>query len=127
MRGGAFRGHAIGCQFDISLGGFEFYCRALRSNQKPAAFSTRCDTPQTVMARQERRAANEDQGDLLSMLLLAVQMASSQLSPRIIASTFKDVVIRRCVAFFAFAFIFSAATQARIIEDQVPELADPSA
>jgi uncharacterized membrane protein len=58
---------------------------------------------------------------LLSMLLLAVQIASAQLSPRIIAATFKDVMVRRCVAYFAFAFVFAAGVMARI-GDPVPEI-----
>lgn len=59
---------------------------------------------------------------LLTMLLLAVQIASSQLTPRIIAGAFRDRVIRNCVSYFVFAFVFAAATQARIAQP-VPELA----
>lgn len=51
---------------------------------------------------------------LLSMLLLAVQIASSQLSPRIIAMAYRDPVLRRCVSYFTFAFVYSVGTQARI-------------
>lgn len=50
---------------------------------------------------------------LLSLLLVAVQIASSQLSPRVIAGAYRDRVVRRSVSYFTFAFIFAAGTQAR--------------
>ena len=56
---------------------------------------------------------------LLSMLLLAVQIASAQLTPRVIAGAFRDVVIRRCVSYFVFAFVFAASTQTHMGQ-QVP-------
>ena len=59
---------------------------------------------------------------LLSMLLLAVQIASSQLTPRIIATAFRNVVIRRTVSYFVFGFIFAVGTHGRV-GPQVPEVA----
>ena len=59
---------------------------------------------------------------VLSMLLLAVQIASSQLTPRIIAGAFRTAAIHRSMSYFVFAFAFAAGTQGRA-GPNVPELA----
>jgi uncharacterized membrane protein len=51
---------------------------------------------------------------LLSMLLLVVQMASSQLTPLAIARAYQSPVVHRSIAYFTFVFIFAAGTQVRI-------------
>jgi uncharacterized membrane protein len=58
---------------------------------------------------------------VFSSLLVAVQIASAQLSPRIIASLFRDPAARRALAIFVFTFIYDVGTLARI-EDTVPQL-----
>jgi uncharacterized membrane protein len=57
-----------------------------------------------------------------SALLLAVQLASAQLSPRIIALVFKDPVTKLSMTVFVFAFSFSITTVLRI-DTSVPMLA----
>jgi uncharacterized membrane protein len=54
-----------------------------------------------------------------SALLVAVQLASSQLTPRIIAIVFKNPVINACLTLFVFTFVFSLAVLVRI-NDAVP-------
>jgi uncharacterized membrane protein len=49
-----------------------------------------------------------------SALLVAVQLASAQLTPRIIALVFKDPVARFSLTVFVFAFTFALATLVRI-------------
>src|SRR5262245_13507833 len=49
-----------------------------------------------------------------SALLVSVQLASSQLTPRIIAIVFREPVTRSSLAVFVFAFAFSLAALARI-------------
>jgi len=56
-----------------------------------------------------------------SILLLAVQMASGLLTPRIIARMFERPQTQRVVAAFAFTWAFSLGTLGRI-EDRVPQL-----
>ena len=56
-----------------------------------------------------------------SALLLAVQLASSQLTPRIIAIVFKDPVIKYSLTALVFTFTFSLALLVRI-GTSVPEL-----
>lgn len=56
-----------------------------------------------------------------SALLVAFQLASAQLSPRIIAIVFRDPVTKWSVAVFIFAFTVTLATLARIT-DTVPWL-----
>jgi uncharacterized membrane protein len=51
-----------------------------------------------------------------SVLLVAVQLASSQLSPRIIGIIFRDHVTRASMTLFVFCFSFSIAALARIGE-----------
>lgn len=57
-----------------------------------------------------------------STLLLAVQLASAQLTPRVISLFFKDLVIKFSLALFVFTFTFSMALALRI-SDSVPLLA----
>ena len=55
-------------------------------------------------------------------LLVAIQVASGQLSPRIIATTLlRDNVIRFSVGQFVFTLLFAIGTAARI-DDKVPHL-----
>jgi uncharacterized membrane protein len=49
-----------------------------------------------------------------SSLLVAVQLASAALTPRIIALVFRDPVTRLSLAFFVFSFIFTLASLVRI-------------
>jgi len=58
---------------------------------------------------------------VFSVLLLAVQLASAQLTPRIIARVFSDRYTKAAVSIFVFAFTFSVAVLGRI-RDPVPLL-----
>src|SRR5947208_10534600 len=49
-----------------------------------------------------------------SALLVAVQLASSQLTPRIIAIVFRDPVTRFCLLVFVFTFTFTLAVLIRV-------------
>jgi uncharacterized membrane protein len=56
-------------------------------------------------------------------MLVAIQIAGGQLTPRIIATTLlRDNTIRATVGLFAFTMLFAADTRARITED-IPQLA----
>jgi uncharacterized membrane protein len=55
-----------------------------------------------------------------SALLVSVQLASSQLTPRIIAIVFRDPVTRFSLAVFVFAFTFSLAALVRITTSVPP-------
>jgi uncharacterized membrane protein len=57
-----------------------------------------------------------------SAVLLAVQLASAQLTPRIIAMVYRSAVLKLAFAFFVFNFTFSAGVLARI-ENSAPRLA----
>ena len=57
-----------------------------------------------------------------SAMLLAVQLASAQLTPRIIALIYRNPAGKLAFAIFVFTFTFSVATLARI-EDHVPIVA----
>ena len=57
-----------------------------------------------------------------SAVLLAVQLASAQLTPRIIAMVYRNTLLKLCLALFVFSFTFSVAVLVRI-EDTVPRLA----
>jgi uncharacterized membrane protein len=59
---------------------------------------------------------------VFSILLVAVQLASAQLSPRIIATIYRRPVLRLSLTLFVFAFTFSLAALARI-GDSVPQIA----
>ena len=59
---------------------------------------------------------------VFSILLVAVQLASAQLSPRIIASVYRSRALRLSLTLFVFAFTFSLAALARI-GDAVPQIA----
>jgi uncharacterized membrane protein len=61
-----------------------------------------------------------------SALLVAVQLASAQLTPRIIALIYKDPVNRFALTFFVFTFTFSLAALVRI-KSSVPLLTAHSA
>src|SRR4051794_8956773 len=54
-----------------------------------------------------------------SSLLLVVQLASAQMSPRVIANMFRDRVIKFSLAVFVFSFTFLLAALIRI-ESAVP-------
>jgi uncharacterized membrane protein len=56
-----------------------------------------------------------------SALLVAVQLASSQLTPRIIAIVFKDPITKTSLTVFVFTFTFTLAALVRIT-DSVPPL-----
>lgn len=58
---------------------------------------------------------------VFSMLLLTVQIASAQLTPRIIARTFRDRVTKFALGFFVFTYMLSLAVLWRI-DDRVPQL-----
>jgi uncharacterized membrane protein len=56
-------------------------------------------------------------------MLVAIQVASGQLTPRIIATTLlRDNVIRSTVGLFIFTMLFAAGTRARI-DEEIPRLA----
>jgi uncharacterized membrane protein len=56
-----------------------------------------------------------------SIILLAVQVASGQLSPRIIARIFETPLIKLTLGVFVFSFTYTLAALGRI-EDRVPQL-----
>jgi uncharacterized membrane protein len=56
-----------------------------------------------------------------SVLLVAVQLASAQLTPRIIAIVFRDPVTKFCLTIFVFTFTFALAVFVRI-DTVVPQL-----
>lgn len=58
---------------------------------------------------------------VISSMLLIVQMASSQLTPRIIAMSFSNRFTQQALGLFVFTYTFALATQARI-EEHVPQL-----
>jgi uncharacterized membrane protein len=58
---------------------------------------------------------------VFSILLVAVQLASAQLSPRIIAFVYRSRVLRLSLTLFVFAFVFSLGALARIGES-VPQV-----
>lgn len=58
---------------------------------------------------------------VISSLLLVVQLASAQLTPRIIAIPFESGYIRRAITIFAFSFAYTVAVSGRIA-DRVPQL-----
>lgn len=55
-----------------------------------------------------------------SSLLLAVQLASAQLTPRIVGFLFRDAVIRWSMGFFVFTFTFTLAVLVRVNETVPP-------
>jgi uncharacterized membrane protein len=56
-------------------------------------------------------------------MLVAIQVAGGQLTPRIIATTLlRDNTIRFTVGLFIFTLLFAAGTRARIVDD-IPQLA----
>jgi len=59
---------------------------------------------------------------LSSTLLLVVQLASAQLSPRIISVVFRDRVTRFALTLFAFTFTFTLAVLLRVQGASVPPL-----
>jgi uncharacterized membrane protein len=58
---------------------------------------------------------------VFSILLVAVQLASAQLTPRIIASVYRNNVLRYSLTVFVFAFTYTLAALSRI-EDKVPQI-----
>jgi uncharacterized membrane protein len=58
---------------------------------------------------------------VFSILLLAVQLASAQLTPRIIARVYRNRVIKFALTFFVFSFIYTLAVLSRI-DDAVPQV-----
>ncbi len=58
---------------------------------------------------------------VFSMLLVAVQLASAQLSPRIIATAFRDRVTKFALTLIVFTFTFSLAVLSRI-DSSVPQI-----
>ena len=59
---------------------------------------------------------------VFSILLVAVQLASAQLTPRIIALVYRSRVLKWSLTFFVFAFTYTLAVLSRI-EDSVPQIA----
>jgi uncharacterized membrane protein len=59
---------------------------------------------------------------VFSSLLLVVQLASAQLTPRIITLVFKDRATKISLGFFVFTYTYSLVTLGRT-EDKVPQLA----
>ncbi|HKY91130.1 MAG TPA: DUF2254 family protein, partial [Nevskiaceae bacterium] len=59
---------------------------------------------------------------VFSLLLVAVQLASAQLSPRVIASLLNDPVARRALGTFVFTFAYDIGALGRIEGDHVPHL-----
>lgn len=58
---------------------------------------------------------------LMTMLFVALQIAVGQLTPRIIAFTFRSLACKASLAVFTFAYMFSVAAQGRL-ENPVPQL-----
>ena len=58
---------------------------------------------------------------VFSILLVAVQLASAQLTPRIIAAFYRNRVLKFSLTIFVFAFTFTLAALSRI-EDSVPQI-----
>ena len=58
---------------------------------------------------------------VFSIMLVAVQLASAQLSPRIIASVYRNRVVKFSLTLFVFAFTYTLAALGRI-EDSVPQV-----
>ena len=58
---------------------------------------------------------------LMSMILIALQIAVGQLTPRIIATAFRSWVIKAVLSVFMFTYLFSIAAQGRLA-DPVPQL-----
>jgi uncharacterized membrane protein len=56
-----------------------------------------------------------------SILLLTVQVAGGQLSPRIIARTFENRLTRVAISYYVFVYTYSLAALGRV-EDRVPQL-----
>jgi uncharacterized membrane protein len=59
---------------------------------------------------------------LLSMLFIAVQIAASQMTPRITARVVEGRASRLSLAFFVFTYVFSTAVGGRLVEP-IPQLA----
>jgi len=59
---------------------------------------------------------------LLSMLFIAVQIAASQMTPRITARIVEGSASKLSLAFFVFTYVFSTATGGRLA-DPIPQLA----
>jgi uncharacterized membrane protein len=59
---------------------------------------------------------------VFSMLLVAVQLASAQLTPRVIASLLGDAASRRALAIFVFSFAFDIGALGRVEGGDVPQL-----
>jgi uncharacterized membrane protein len=59
---------------------------------------------------------------VFSILLLVVQLASAQLTPRIIAGVYRNRVLKFSLTIFVFSFIYTLGTMSRI-EDSVPQIA----
>jgi len=58
----------------------------------------------------------------VSSLLIVVQLASGQITPRIIAPAFAGRLVKATVSAFVFCFMFSLAALGRIEDDRVPQL-----
>lgn len=57
---------------------------------------------------------------VFSMMLVAVQIASSQLSPRIVATAFRERLPKAVLAIFVFTFTFSLLVQVRV-DQSIPQ------
>lgn len=59
---------------------------------------------------------------ILSTLLLSIQLASSQLSPRLIGGQLGRRPVKICLAIFVFTYVYCMGTSSRIGGDRVPQL-----
>ena len=97
---------------------------ALLARYEQAAGSRASVSPETARVIMTTVAASTFTLVVLvsSAVLLAVQLASAQLTPRIIAMIYRSRVLKLAFAFFVFTFTFSAGVLARI-ENSAPRLA----
>jgi len=62
-------------------------------------------------------------GLIFSIMLVAVQFASSQLTPRVLKTSFDDPVVKFSLGLFIFTFIQALIAMSRISENFIPQLA----
>lgn len=62
-------------------------------------------------------------GIVFSILLMAVQFASAQLTPRALSVALNDPIVKIALGLFVATFLYSMVVLARISEDFVPQLA----
>jgi uncharacterized membrane protein len=62
-------------------------------------------------------------GMVFSILLVAVQFASAQLTPRVLKTSLSDLTTKFSLGMFIFTFVYAAVVMSRIADDFVPQLA----